>query len=64
MPYGISKTQGGDSPENDARMEAQVAAIQRSGQDKVSAIKIAKAQWARRRSPRADAMRRHREVQP
>ncbi len=48
MPYGIAKRFGGDSPENDARMETQVAAIQRSGQDKVSAIKIAKAQMNKR----------------
>ncbi len=47
MPYGIAKSQGGDSKKNDTKMEAQVAAIQRHGVDKVSAIKIAKAQWAR-----------------
>ena len=44
MPYGIGKKYGGDSPKNDAKMEKQVSAIQKTGKDKVSAIKIAKAQ--------------------
>ena len=43
MPYGVSKKVGGDSPANDAKMERMVSAIEKSGQDKVSAIKIAKA---------------------
>lgn len=59
MPYGIAKNQGGDTPENDARMERQVSAIERRGVPKVNAIKIAKANW-KRGSPKADAMRRHR----
>lgn len=49
MPYGISKSQGGDSARNVAKMERQVTAIMGSGHSKVSAIKIAKAQWAKRR---------------
>ena len=49
MPYGIAKGQGGDSPSNVARMEKQVNAIMSSGKSKVSAIKIAKAQWAKKR---------------
>ncbi len=53
MPYGIAKEFGGDTPENDARMERQVAAIQRSGQGKVSAIKIAKAQMHKKKHPTA-----------
>jgi hypothetical protein len=64
MPYGIAKRFGGDSPGNDVRMERQVSAIQRSGKGKVSAIKIAKAQQAKRgsvgpRNPKlaADALR-------
>lgn len=60
MPYGIAKRFGGDSPENDSAMERQVAAIQRGGMDKVSAIKIAKAQMAKRRSPKSEAMDRKR----
>jgi hypothetical protein len=52
VPYGIGKKYGGDSPVNDAHMEAQVAAIMKSsGVDKVSAIKIAKAQMAKRQRP-------------
>jgi hypothetical protein len=50
MPYGIAKRMGGDSPRNDARMEKQVAAIERAGHPKVNAIKIAKAAAARRGS--------------
>lgn len=47
MPYGIAKKYGGDSPANDAKMEKQVNAIQRTGKSKVSAIKIAKSQQKR-----------------
>lgn len=43
MPYGLPKSIGGDSKKNDAKMEKMVSAIQASGKDKVSAIKIAKA---------------------
>ena len=43
MPYGMPKSMGGDSPKNDAKMEKMVSAIEATGQDKVSAIKIAKA---------------------
>lgn len=49
MPYGIAKSQGGDSPSNVRKMETQVNAIMRGGASKVSAIKIAKAQWAKRK---------------
>lgn len=42
MPYGVAKTAGGDTPQNDARMEACVAEVMAKGQDKVSAIKICK----------------------
>ena len=47
MPYGIAKSQGGDSPANVSKVESMVKAIQRSGKGKVSAIKIAKAQFAK-----------------
>ena len=50
MPYGISKKLGGDSKRNDARMEKQVSAIQRSGKSKTAAIRIAKGQAAKRGS--------------
>lgn len=42
MPYGVSKKAGGDSPENDAKMERCVADLQRKGYDKVAAIRICK----------------------
>src|SRR5438094_187422 len=45
MPYGISKSQGGDSPENDAHMERMVQDIMADGHDKVSAIRIAKSRF-------------------
>jgi hypothetical protein len=48
MPYGIAKSQGGDSKKNDARMEKQVKAIQKHVHSKVSAIKIAKAAWRKK----------------
>ncbi len=48
MPYGIAKSQGGDTKKNVARMEHQVKGIMKSGHSKVSAIKIAKAQAAKR----------------
>jgi hypothetical protein len=48
MPYGIAKKYGGDSKKNDAKMEKQVKAIMRTGKSKVSAIKIAKSQQAKR----------------
>ena len=42
MPYGVSKEAGGDSPENDAKMEDCVAQVMKQGHSKVSAIKICK----------------------
>lgn len=43
MPYGIDKRKGGDSPANVAKMERCVDAVVKSGQSKVSAIRICKA---------------------
>ena len=43
MPYSISKEQGGDSAENDARMERCVKRLQAKGYSKVSSIKLCKA---------------------
>lgn len=58
MPYGVSKSLGGDSPQNDAHMERMVTALQRQGHDKVSAIKIAKASMHKKpkTDPRMDAL--------
>ena len=42
MPYGVSKKAGGDSAENDAKMEDCVKAVMAKGQSKVNAIKICK----------------------
>lgn len=51
MPYGIAKKFGGDTKRADAKMKKQVNAIMKSsGVSKKSAIKIAKAQMAKRRS--------------
>lgn len=44
MPYGVPKAKGGDSSENDARMEACVSKVMSKGHSKISAIKICKAQ--------------------
>jgi hypothetical protein len=44
MPYGAK---GGDTPAKDKKIEKMVNAIMKHGHDKVSAIKIAKAQIAR-----------------
>ena len=44
MPFGMPKKMGGDSPELVAKMERCVADVMKSGQDKVSAIKICKDQ--------------------
>jgi hypothetical protein len=49
MPYGLKKSLGGDSKRNDAKIKKQVNAIMKTGVSKVSAIKIAKAQMAKRR---------------
>jgi hypothetical protein len=44
MPYGMPKDVGGDSKQNTRKMEHMVGKImKRSGKDKESAIKIAKA---------------------
>lgn len=48
MPYGVAKALGGDSAKNDAHMERAVSAIMKSGKDKVSAIRIAKAGMAKK----------------
>lgn len=44
MPYGVAKEKGGDSPENDMKMEHCVKSVMRKNPklDKVSAIKICK----------------------
>jgi hypothetical protein len=42
LPYGVSKKAGGDSADNDAKMERCVADVMAKGHDKVSAIKICK----------------------
>lgn len=44
MPYGIQKSIGGDSEENDGWMEKCVARVQETGKSKSSAIAICKAQ--------------------
>jgi hypothetical protein len=45
LPYGIAKSRGGDSLKNVARVEACVKAVMAKGnRDRVSAIKICKAQ--------------------
>ena len=43
MPYGVAKEHGGDSAENDARMESCVAAVMKHGNSTSSAIAICKA---------------------
>jgi hypothetical protein len=48
MPYGIQKTQGGDTRKNDAWMERCILAVQAKGKDKVTAIRICKAQLQKR----------------
>jgi hypothetical protein len=48
MPYGVAKTQGGDTRKNDAWMERCILAVQAKGKDKVTAIRICKAQLAKR----------------
>lgn len=48
MPYGISKSMGGDSPSNDAHAEKVVDALVSRGYDKITAIKIMKAQMKKR----------------
>jgi hypothetical protein len=42
MPYGISKSHGGDSPANDAKMERCVRDVMKGGKSKESAIRICK----------------------
>jgi hypothetical protein len=42
MPYGVAKDAGGDSPENDAKMEDCIAKLQAKGHSKESAIRICK----------------------
>lgn len=43
MPYGLSKKTGGDTPSNDAKMEACVQRVMAEGKDKLHAILICKA---------------------
>jgi hypothetical protein len=47
MPYGFPKSKGGDSPENDAKMERCVRDVMAKGKDKESAIRICKVAIAR-----------------
>jgi len=42
MPYGIAKSAGGDSPENDAKMERCIQQVMATGKSKISAILICK----------------------
>lgn len=42
MPYGVDKSMGGDSPENDSWMEKCVSKVMKSGKDKGSAVAICK----------------------
>ena len=42
MPYGLPKSQGGDTPEKDAKMERCIAQLQAKGYDKLKAILICK----------------------
>ena len=48
MPYGLKKSQGGDSAANDAWMEKCIADVQASGKSKLSSILICKAQFAKK----------------
>lgn len=50
MPYGFPKKLGGDSPSNDAKMEACVARVMATGKDKVTAIKICKVSIAMKKA--------------
>lgn len=51
VPYGVAKALGGDSAANDAWMERCVQAVQaKHGFSKVSAIRICKAQQAKRKA--------------
>ena len=55
MPYGIAKDKGGDSPENDAKMERCVRSVMsRKDVSKESAIKICKSSIfsSKRKRPR------------
>jgi len=42
MPYGIAKKAGGDSAENDAKMERCIKDVQGQGHNKIRAILICK----------------------
>lgn len=42
MPYGVAKDAGGDSPENDAKMERCVQHLMDKGYSKTSAIRMCK----------------------
>lgn len=42
MPYGMAKDVGGDSPDNDTKMESCVKDLMSKGKDKDSAIAICK----------------------
>lgn len=50
MPYGISKSEGGDNADNDAFVERLVDHLVSKGHDKISAIKIAKAANSKRKA--------------
>ena len=43
MPYGVPKSKGGDSAQNDAKMERCIASVMKNGTPKLNAILICKA---------------------
>lgn len=47
MPYGLRKSQGGDSPANEAWMSRCVSDVQAKGHSKLSATLICKSQFAK-----------------
>jgi uncharacterized protein YoaH (UPF0181 family) len=47
MPYGMPKSQGGDTPAVDAKMERCVQQVMAQGKSKESAIRICKAAMIR-----------------
>lgn len=52
MPYGISKSVGGDSLANVAKVHRVKSALMKRGYPEVSAIKIAKSQLTKKRQGR------------
>lgn len=43
VPYGLPRSQGGDTPEKDAKMERCIADLQAKGYPKLKALLICKA---------------------